>query len=103
MKKAIFSLSTALILTACATPMIVPSATGGSKADGIIELSYEYNEYQKPVVDEQAALQIAQQRCNAWGYKKVNKFGGQKRQCVQRGTFTTCGITQVTVQYQCID
>jgi hypothetical protein len=74
-------------------------ATGGSKADGTVDLSFNYGLFEKPVVDWQAALVTAKQKCAAWGYKDAESFGGQKRSC-QDGD---CDNVIVTVTYQCIN
>ncbi len=41
--------------------------TGGSKADGTVQLSFEYGAFEKPTVDYDGGLQVASQRCAAWG------------------------------------
>ncbi|MFZ7135500.1 YecR family lipoprotein [Avibacterium avium] len=77
-------------------------ATGGSKADGTVELSLEHSPFEKPVVSEAQGLELAKKRCSAWGYKNAEKFGGQKRVCNQFG-FGGCDRFLVTIQYQCLD
>ncbi|WP_115134119.1 YecR family lipoprotein [Neisseria zoodegmatis] len=104
MKKILLPLVVLLAVSACAIPThkeLIP--TGGSKADGIIELSFEHTENEKPIIDEMAALDAAQKRCRAWGYDRAEKFGGHKRQCTVTGGFTGCFRSLITVQYQCLD
>lgn len=77
-------------------------ATGGSKADGTIELAYTYGGMQVPVINEEQGLQLAKKRCESWGYKNAEKFGGHKQVCSMYGGFGCTEFT-VTIQYQCLD
>jgi hypothetical protein len=90
----------AIILTACATATQM-SATGGSKADGIVELSYEYGEFQKPIINPAQGLEAAVKRCKAWGYKKADPFDGGLNTCILPGGFGGCARTRTTISYQC--
>ncbi len=93
-----------LFLAACSTVNLTPQATGGSKSDGIVHLSYQYAQLQKPIVDWVAAEQEAISRCSAWGYSSVEPFGGANMSCVQYGGIGGgCAMTQVTKSYQCIE
>ncbi len=100
-----FSASVALVgvgifIAACATnKSLVP--TGGSKADGTVDLSYEFGMFEKPVVDMAAAQSAAKQRCAAWGYTEAEAFGGEKRQCQAFDGYGSCIRWFVTVTYQC--
>lgn len=89
-----------LALTACTVDKEL-AATGGSRADGIVELSYEIGEFQTARIDWTRADSDAAQRCNAWGYHKAERFGGERRQC---NNFSSYGCNQwlVTVNYQCV-
>ena len=101
MKKSIMILAV-FALTGCATN-ITPQATGGSKADGIVNLSYDVEELQKPVIDWEKADAEAVRRCKAWGYKKAEAFGGATRSCVQYGGIGGgCAVRQFTHSYQCL-
>lgn len=92
--------SIAVLLSACATDKsLVP--TGGSKADGTVDLSYEFGMFEKPVVDMAAAQNAAKQRCAAWGYTEAEAFGGEKRQCQAFDGYGNCIRWFVTVTYQC--
>jgi hypothetical protein len=75
-------------------------ATGGSRADGTVNLSYEYGMFQKPIVNTQLAQVNAAQKCQAWGYTDAQAFGGGLRQCEERNEYG-CIRTLVTVTYQC--
>lgn len=89
-----------LALAGCATPMDM-QATGGSRSDGTVELSYEYGLFQRPVVDMARAEVTATQRCQAWGYRAAEPFGGQINHCNQYNGYGNCLDMFVTVKYQC--
>lgn len=93
-------LAVVVLLASCATnKSLVP--TGGSKADGTVDLSYEFGAFEKPVVDMVSAQRAAKQRCVAWGYSEAEAFGGEKRQCQAFDGYGTCTHWFVTVTYQC--
>src|SRR5690242_20070702 len=101
MKIRYLTAATAVVLLAsCETPMEM-QATGGSRADGTVNLSYEYGLFQLPVVDRTAALQTARSRCTAWGYANAEPFGGQINHCNRYNGYGNCLDMLVTVQYQC--
>jgi len=102
MKNIIALVVSMIIISACATN-IVPQATGGSKADGIVNISYDVGQMQKPVIDWEQAEAEANRRCQAWGYKEAEAFGGGTRSCVQYGGLGGgCAVTQHTHSYQCL-
>lgn len=89
-----------LLLSACATnaDWLVTKA---SRADGVVALSYERNEFQRPDMSEQQAVQLAEQKCKNWGYKGAEPFGSQSTECLSRRGFGNCGSRRVTVEFQC--
>ena len=89
-----------ILLGSCTTnKSLVP--TGGSKADGTVDLSYEFGMFEKPVIDMAAAQIAAKDRCSAWGYAAAEAFGGEKRQCQAFDGYGNCMRWFVTVTYQC--
>ena len=94
-------LITAMVgLTSCAVQKtLVP--TGGSRSDGLVELSYSYNVFEKPQIDGQQGAQTAANRCAGWGYGGAQAFGGYTQQCQNRDAYGACNAWLVTVQYQC--
>lgn len=76
--------------------------TGGSRADGIVELGYERNEFQRVQFDMDAAEALAAKRCQGWGYDGAESFGTEKSTCTSRRGFGNCGSRQVVIQYQCL-
>lgn len=68
MKKTTISLAfISILLGGCSTTKDW-SATGGSKADGVIRLSYEFGQFELPQVSEEQAILLAARRCAVWGY-----------------------------------
>lgn len=91
--------SSALLLAGCATP-VDWAATGGSRSDGVIQVSYDYYDLQMPVADDAQAQGIAFQRCRAWGYTGAEPFGGEIRQCAEHDS-VGCSRWMVTREFQC--
>jgi YecR-like lipoprotein len=88
-----------LVLAGCETPVnMVPM--NGSRADGTIDMAFEYGLFQKPVVDQQQAASNANATCSGWGYSGARPFGGANQRCVYM-TNDGCMRFQVTVRYQC--
>ena len=90
----------ALILTAtgCATQKQW-GASGGSKGDGIVKLSYQASALEIPNVNEQQGLDLAKSRCISWGYKSAESFDFQNKQCID----SQCNSYTVTKEYQCLN
>ena len=100
MKNGVVFVFAVSLLAACATPMR-PVPTGGSRADATVDMSFEFGEFQKPVIDWNQAAADAAKRCSVWGYTGAEPFGGQKNQCLQFGGVAGCARTGVTMTYQC--
>jgi hypothetical protein len=88
-----------LSLTACAVDKQL-AATGGSRSDGIVELSYEIGDFQTAKIDWAKADLDAAQRCNAWNYQSAERFDGGRRTCQLIGDWG-CDRWFVTINYQC--
>lgn len=89
----------AMIVTACATnKTLVP--IGGSRADGTVQLAFDYGMFEKPKVDYAAAQAAARQTCQAWGYRDAQPFGGGMNQCIATNQYG-CVQTRVIITYQC--
>ncbi|MCI0552510.1 MAG: YecR-like lipofamily protein [Anaerolineae bacterium] len=98
----IYLLLIALVVSACASQK-TPVPTGGSRADGVVELSYEVGMFEKPEVDWATANRSASERCRAWGYTSAEPFGGQKTNCQHYNAYGNCTQAIITVDYQCIE
>lgn len=97
--KALILMALCMALSACTVQReAVP--IGGSRADGTVELAYEFPDLSNPQVDWQRAQLQAEQRCKAWGYTAAERFGGERRQCNAPSGYG-CMNWQVTVPYQC--
>ena len=94
------SFVTAIVFTGCAV-VKVPQATGGSKSDGVIEMSFDYGLFEKPQVDWNQALVTAKHRCEAWGYQEAEAFGGATNKCEAYNAYGNCVHVLVTMKYQC--
>ncbi|UBB91487.1 YecR-like lipofamily protein (plasmid) [Xanthomonas oryzae pv. oryzicola] len=78
------------------------SATGGSRADATVRLSYEYTAFEKPQTNETEAINLATSRCKTWGYTGAEAFGGITQQCNMPGGMGRCQRFLVTKEFQCI-
>lgn len=99
MKYKLALVSAVAVLAGCATVSQM-QATGGSRSDGIVKLSFEYGMFDKVQLDEATGLQTARQRCAVWGYTDADPFGGITRQCQQSGSMG-CLRWFATREYQC--
>jgi hypothetical protein len=88
-----------LVIIGCST-VTQMTATGGSRADGVVRLSFEVGMFDRIAIDESAALATARRRCGTWGYTDAEPFGGATRQC-QAMTGYGCARWFVTKEYQC--
>lgn len=91
-----------IFLSGCVSTPMQWHASGGSKADGIVELSYTYNYMQKPVTSETQGVARAGQMCMSWGYLEVEALDFLERSC-QMGDYLGCDVWVVTRKYQCIN
>ncbi|WP_252089258.1 YecR family lipoprotein [Pseudomonas sp. MWU13-3659] len=89
----------ALVLTGCATPKQW-EATGGSKNDGLVQVSYEQGQFENGQSDAAQGLQVATARCKTWGYRNAEITGSEKSICRTMGQFN-CLQTTVTQDYLC--
>ena len=98
--KHLLLLSLVAVLTGCATQKEWV-ASGGSRADGTVRLSYEYALFEQPQVNDAQGLAVAKTRCVAWGYQEAEAFGMALRTC-NNMTSSGCNSWIVTRIYQCI-
>lgn len=77
------------------------SATGGSRSDGIMKLSYEFGQYEVPLTNEQQGLELARRKCKGWGYNDAESLGGITRNCNEVG-LSQCKTWLITKEYQCL-
>ena len=89
-----------LLITGCTVSRPF-AATGGSKSDGTITLSYEKPAFITVNTDPSQGQMLAEQRCKAWGYVSAEEFGGETRNCIEPGG-RMCNNWLISKQYQCI-
>ena len=89
-----------LLLSSCATTKNW-SATGGSRSDAVVRLSYEYGAFEVPQVNEQEGIDLAASRCKIWGYSGAEAFGGVTQTCNMPDGFGGCSRWLVTKEFQC--
>lgn len=77
-------------------------ATGGSRADGVIDMAYDYKPNENTVINKKQAYTIARSKCAAWGYANAEAFGGQANICTLPSGSKGCAAWQVTIKYQCL-
>ncbi|WP_461521089.1 YecR family lipoprotein [Porticoccus sp.] len=77
------------------------TATGGSRSDATVTLSYELGELEKAKLSESEARSMASRRCQSWGYSGADAFGGITRSCIQFGGFSGCRTWLVSKEFQC--
>lgn len=77
-------------------------ATGGSRADGSVDMAYDFAQFEQPVINIAQAQSIAKSKCRVWGYNGAEAFGGKQQICNQFNGYGTCIAGQVIYKYQCI-
>jgi hypothetical protein len=88
----------ALAGAGCTTYKLWTEADADDQA-GTVQLSYEYRKFESPQVDERAGIEMARERCTAWGYKSAQR-SGEDRVCID-GTKSDCGKWRVVREYRC--
>lgn len=74
-------------------------AIGGSKADAVVELSYEYNYNESPKINEGSAFKEAKYRCGNWGYSSSTPFDPSTECVAYQGM--ECNTWKVVQKFQC--
>ena len=87
-------------VSGCTTKTLYP--TGGSRAHGIVELSYEYGRFEMPTIDWAQGEKTASERCQAWDYQYADRFEGSKSKCLRFSNAGKCDRLRVTIKYQCV-
>lgn len=101
MKKTIILVMGLLVVAGCAVKKPY-YATGGSRADGTVDMAYDIALMEQAVVDDNQAQQIANQKCKVWGYSESEPFGGKVENCYSRNGYGDCLRGQMVVKYQCL-
>jgi hypothetical protein len=98
MKLKALAVGAMICLAGCAT-VKTWQATGGSRSDGTVRLSYEYGMFESPTLTDNG-VRIATDRCKVWGYSGAEPFGGQTQVCNQFSS-SGCMTWLVTKEFQC--
>ncbi len=98
---ALLALAAATAITGCATKKNF-YALDGSRADGTVDMAYDFRQFETPVVDKQQAHTIARAKCGVWGYSDAEPFGGMQQKCIQQDGWGTCVAGQMVIKYQCL-
>ena len=72
----------------------------GNREMGVVRVSYEFPEFQEPVVSDEQASRLALNRCELWGYDQAEPIAGQLRQCSNMDN-GDCDLWKVTREFQC--
>jgi hypothetical protein len=88
-----------LSLSACVSAKQWTS-TGGNKESGLVRVSYQYAEFHQPDLSEAQAMELAANRCEAWGYKRAEPVAGLVRECSNMDG-GNCDLWTVTREFQC--
>ncbi len=95
-----------LFLYGCTASYFPPAATGGSKADAIISVTYGYPDGVNPDnwVEEWKGIDgSASERCKNWGYSAAVKFDRAEVWCVHWNGYGDCLYWKESLNYQCVD
>lgn len=101
MNKLIIVALAASLSTGCAVQKHY-GASGGSKSDGTVKMSYTYGAFEVPKVNESQALELAVKRCKAWGYDAAESFDFVESKCQQWSRDIGCVSRIVTKEFQCL-
>jgi hypothetical protein len=88
-----------LVLAACASaPRWNPD--NSSRTLAVARVSYEYGSANEPKLSDAQAFELAQSRCNAWGYPSAEMIPGELQDCSIEAE-GACAQWKVTREYQC--
>lgn len=97
----VFFVIVSLSITGCATIKKDWEATGGSRADGVVNLSVEHRLFESIETNTKQGLELAKSKCVAWGFKDAEAFGGATNTC-NDFSYNECRSWIYTKQYQCL-
>lgn len=100
MKTLLMVVFIAALTAGCVSTPVIWSTSGGSKADGFVELSYTYNYMQTPVTDESAGLEKAAGMCKLWGFSNATPLEMVDHKCQYADRYG-CSEWLVTRRYVC--
>ena len=88
-----------LVVAACASvPKWSPSSS--NRELGVARVAYEYTRFEEPQMSDAEAVQLAANRCAAWGFARAEMIPGELRDCsVKDGD--SCDLWKITREYRC--
>lgn len=107
MKRLTLLLALSLLIAAGCAKQVPKNwaATGGSRSDATVTLSYQYVPISEiPVINDAEGLQTAIKRCQSWGYRDAEPFGGvtTSSQAHRDPVWGDTTLTTVSKTYQCL-
>lgn len=106
MRQYLLAIAVIIVVGACAKPIpvnLTPQPVSGSKADGMVRVAYTEHITEIVTADWEGAKAEALQRCQAWGYTRVDEFAGISRECDTIDQYGNCLYRTVSRDYQCLD
>ena len=101
--KIIIILTLLLITLLGCTTVKYLQCTNGSRADGLVQMSYEAGMFEKPQVQWGQAQDTASGRCQAWGYSAAQAFDTGTQRCLNVDGYGNCNRWRVDYLYQCVE
>ena len=100
MKQVVLAVTSVWLLVGLAgcTVVKVPLASGGSRADAVVEFSYVEGLFEFVEVDWDALLPKAQDRCRIWGYPQAVPFESIDSECIDSDSASQ----KMTIKFQCL-
>lgn len=98
---AFVGLSLAIVLSGCSVRKDY-YAIDGSRADGTVDLAYDFKPFETAVTSLEQADSVATTKCRSWGYSSAELFGGSTQNCYSRNGFGECIAGQYIVKFQCL-
>ena len=103
----LFLLAFLSTVTACSSVPPVPELIGGSRADGFVEIGYNFGLLSSPSREakeaaEESLLNMAKSSCSEWGYSDALPMGPSKRRCAYNAPEgQACYKYTQVYKYQC--
>lgn len=96
----LFILVCTLLLSACSTNSLSPAASKTNATGLMIELSYQYNGYEAPMISQQQTAILATNQCKTKGYTYAREQQTITTECNKQSS-NGCNAWQVTQAYLC--
>lgn len=93
---------TILLLLGACTQMVEKEfqITGSNRGLKIVELSYEVGKNEEAIIDRVQAIQLAQERCQMWGFQGIEPHQNEETICISSEGWQ-CFRSKTTIQFIC--